>query len=109
MTATATIISESRTDVVLVPNAALRFVPPPEPQGGGAMPPPPPRGAAPLLVPAGAPSNKHVFVLQDGRPAPVFVATGATDGRSTEILGQDLQPGAQVVVDVMGDAPGGPP
>ncbi len=110
MTATATIISESRTDVVLAPNAAFRFVPPsPEPHGGGPMPPPPPRAAAPLLVPAGALSKKHVFVLQDGRPVPVFVATGATDGRNTEILGQDLQLGARVVVDIMGDTPGGPP
>jgi HlyD family secretion protein len=105
MTATATIVSESRSQVVLVQNTALRFTPPAEQKAGGGMPTPPGGGAARIVVPEGAESKRHVFVLRDGQPSVVFVSTGATDGKSTEVLGVALTPGMQVVTDVLEEQP----
>jgi HlyD family secretion protein len=104
MTATATIVSESRSNVVLVPNAALRFVPPAEPKPGGG-PMAPPGTSPPLAIPPDALSRKHVFVLRDRRPASLFVSTGATDGKNTEVLGAELEPGIEVLTDVLEEAP----
>jgi HlyD family secretion protein len=41
-----------------------------------------------------------VWVLDHGHIAPVTVRTGLTDGTVTELLGDGLQEGAQVVLDV---------
>ena len=39
-----------------------------------------------------------LYVLRDGKPTPVVVRSGATDGASTEIVASDLKPGDQVIV-----------
>ncbi|WP_337186657.1 efflux RND transporter periplasmic adaptor subunit [Phenylobacterium sp.] len=39
-----------------------------------------------------------LYVLRDGRPTPVVVRAGATDGSSTEIVADGLKPGDQVIV-----------
>ncbi|MBU1378393.1 MAG: efflux RND transporter periplasmic adaptor subunit [Alphaproteobacteria bacterium] len=39
-----------------------------------------------------------VYVLRDGKPTPIAVRSGATDGSFTEIVGPDLKPGDQVIV-----------
>ncbi len=104
MTATAEIIVKEIQDALLVPNAALRFVPPAEeelPESGGSVlaklfprPKAPPR-------PALKPSNEQqVFVLQGGKPKPVPVKAGASDGAFTQIVEGDLKPGISLVVDV---------
>lgn len=90
MTATATIVSETIPDALVIPNAALRFVPP-APAGPAA------RGAADLSL-RGA--DKRVYVLQGPTPSPVSVKVGASDGHVTEVLGDSLALGAEVVVDV---------
>ncbi|WP_153110460.1 efflux RND transporter periplasmic adaptor subunit [Propionivibrio limicola] len=103
MTATARIITAKRDDVLLVPNAALRFSPPngPEagPQGGiisRLMPRPPmPKKQAPKAQA----DNKQIWVLRDGQPVPVPVQTGASNGRQTEITGGALKAGMAVIVD----------
>ena len=112
MTATATIHSEPRRGVLLVPNQALRFTPtlPSAPQdgaapnGGGA-------GVASVLMPrmprsgrkqagdATGGGTKTLWLLQEGRPVSVSVSTGASDGRRTEVRSEQLQPGMQVIVD----------
>lgn len=89
MTATATIVSESRRDALLVPNAALRFDPPPPPRSFGPAPP--------TQAPAGGP---HVWVLDGVTARMVTVEPGASDGEKTEIVSGELAPGARVVVDV---------
>jgi HlyD family secretion protein len=98
MTATATIVAQTRKDVLLVPDAALRFQPPSEGRFGG---PPgfggPPR-ARTVTRTAGAEGPK-VWVLDGPAPRPVPVKRGATDGRHTEVLA-DLQPGTKVIVDL---------
>jgi HlyD family secretion protein len=108
MTATAEILVRELKDAMLVPNAALRFTPP---RTGGQPERGP--GLVAMLLPRPPPSAKRtpegethrgkdtkVWVLKDGVPSPVPVQTGATDGNLTEILGDALEPGAQVVVDV---------
>ena len=51
--------------------------------------------------------KKRVFKLVDGRPRPVLIKPGLTDGSSTEMLEGDLQPGDQLVTEILG-APTGP-
>jgi HlyD family secretion protein len=119
MTATAEIITKSRPNVLLVPNAALRFTPA-TPQaasaGGGGItgalvPQRPRRGGG-----AGAGAGKTatttrgaqqtVYILgEDGKPAPVKVTTGDTNGTVTEVTGGDLKPGMKVITgQLSGDA-----
>jgi len=111
MTATAEITTITRDDVLLVPNAALRFTPPdvsvplPAQQDGGLVSrliPRPPRSAprkAGNSAPRGA--EQRVYVLRDGEPAVVPVTLGASDGRVTEIAGGGLQVGAPVIVEAV--------
>jgi HlyD family secretion protein len=110
MTATATITATTRTDVLLVPNTALRFTPtaakdakaapksavmasltPRMPGGGGQR-----RSAASGASTATA---KQVWVLRDGAAVAVAVIPGISDGRMTEITSGDLQVGMLVITD----------
>ena len=112
MTATANITVQQVTGAVLVPSAALRFSPPAatqeqeRPSRGlvGMLLPRPPRGAnsQPEEEVDTKKKEQTVWVLQDGQPAPVPVAVGASDGTMTEIVAGQLQPDAQVIVDTIG-------
>jgi HlyD family secretion protein len=116
MTATATIRSDPRRGVLLVPNQALRFTPAtaaapqdgaPGAGGGGGgggvasvLMPRMPRGARKQAGDAsGGGGSKTLWLLQDGRPVAVTVSTGASDGRRTEVRSDQLQPGMPVIVD----------
>ena len=120
MTATATITAMQRSDVLLVPNSALRFKPssngadaaeekpgisailqPRVRSGSGGR-----RSSGQSAAPAGsepADANsdaKQVWVLpkgSKGMPVAVAVIVGISDGRMTEITGGDLKPGMQVI------------
>ena len=103
MPANCTFIHTDRSDVLRLPNAALRFLPPAEllarlnpegrpPQGG-----PPRRGA---FGGRGDPSRKTVWVLRDGKPVPVILHTGVSDGSLTEILEGDVKDGDSVITDL---------
>jgi HlyD family secretion protein len=117
MTATATLVTSEVKDVLSVPNAALRFVPPsaasaqnrspglPVPGLGGPMrgmgqrrSGPRPEGsanAAPRRV-----ARQKVYVVRAGELVAVPVEVGASDGRRTEIKSSELAVGTQVVLDV---------
>lgn len=100
MTASVVMTTARRTGVLLVPNTALRFVPPETqkaPSGGivAKLLPRPPAGAGN----GAATTGKRVYVLRDGQPVAVPVVPGLSDGQQTEITGGDLQPGTSVVVD----------
>ncbi|AAZ97367.1 Secretion protein HlyD [Thiobacillus denitrificans ATCC 25259] len=106
MTGTAEITTLRRADVLLVPNAALRFTPPqagPAEEGqsrgvtGLLMPRLPRQTPKQKETPAG--STQRVWVLRDGRPAEIAVKVGATDGRVTEVTGGDLKPGMEVITE----------
>ena len=102
MTATATIATQSTGQVLLVPNAALRFRPDAKEEGGGGM----------LNVNVGLEeqeqqsgigvgSRQQVQVLQeDGTLRTVEVVTGQSDGRRTVVRSADLKPGMKVVTGV---------
>jgi HlyD family secretion protein len=79
MSAEVRIVVERRENVLKVPNAALSFRLP---------------GAARTRHAARA----QVWVLDDREPREVELRLGVSDGRSTEVLGGPLEPGAQVVV-----------
>jgi HlyD family secretion protein len=109
MTATATITTVERSDALLVPNAALRFDPDAAqaaaPASGGSrivaqLMPRRPGGGAPARR-AGTDTSRvrQVWVLREGRPQAVPVVPGVSDGRMTEVTGDTLQPGAEVIVD----------
>jgi HlyD family secretion protein len=114
MTATATITAARRQQVLLVPNTALRFTP------GGATAAAPASGARSGIVgslmprapglggrrsgnaagaAAQAPGLRQVWVLRDGQPVAIPVTTGLTDGRVTEVTGDRLEAGLQVITD----------
>jgi len=112
MTATAEITTLTREGVLLVPNAALRFIPPTAPgvqkQRGGslldALMPRPPRPAPRPPEPARE-AERRVWVLRDGEPVPVPVQTGASDGRMTEIVGGELRAGMEIITEALGTRP----
>jgi HlyD family secretion protein len=102
MTATATIATQSTGNVLLVPNAALRFRPDQEEEGRGGV----------LSVSVGleeqeqeagigAGSRQQVQVLQaDGTLRAIEVVTGQSDGRRTAVQSADLKAGMKVVTGV---------
>ena len=49
--------------------------------------------------------KRTVYVLQAGEPVPRQITTGITDGRVTEVVGGELQPGDNVIVSVAGQNP----
>jgi HlyD family secretion protein len=107
MTATAEITTTALENVLLVPNAALRFSPaaaPAAPKPGllSALVPRPPRSTSSRGSGQAARNGKQqVWVVQDGRPVPVEVQTGATDGRMTQITGGGLKPGMEVITEAL--------
>jgi len=96
MTATATIETGRRENVLRIPNMAFRFTPPAQDGGGGGLFSHP--GARAGANRSG-PSNT-VWVLRDGQPTRVLVQTGASDGRYTELPGNELQQGDEVITAV---------
>ena len=107
MTAYVTIGVQSRDDVLLVPNAALRFKPAEAAveKANGADPAAEKARAAGTGAAKGrkrAGQGATIHVLAEGKLQPVNVRLGITDGRNTEVLGGEpaslLQPGARVVV-----------
>lgn len=103
MTATASIVTAQRQDVLLVPNAALRFTPPSkadDAKGGSfvsnLLPSPPSDAKHPNAAPA---ENPQVWVMSDAGPQAIAVKTGVSNGRQTEIVGGDLKPGMAVITE----------
>ena len=107
MTATADIVVEEIQDAVLIPNAALRFSPPTPSKSGNS------RGGGILgkifFRPSRGPEKERrekggekqsqkVWTLKDGKPAPVRVTLGVSNGSMTQVL-KGLEPGAELIVD----------
>ena len=55
---------------------------------------------------AEAPDRRTVWTLRDGRPAPVKVKTGISDGSFTEVVDGALEAGDLVVTDAVGPPSG---
>ncbi|WP_174801038.1 efflux RND transporter periplasmic adaptor subunit [Martelella limonii] len=79
MTATADILVSESEDVILVPSAALRFVP------------------TGVDVPTSEGDERTAWLLRNDEPLPVPITVGATDGRYTVVADGDLRVGDMVV------------
>lgn len=113
MTGTAEITTITRENVLLVPNAALRYTPPASTDGAkktsgrgllGVLiprPPAPVRKAQPTTT-SGTP---RVWALRGGRPVAIEIRTGATNGRVTEVVGGPLEAGMQVITESVSAPP----
>ncbi|OIR18386.1 macrolide export protein MacA [mine drainage metagenome] len=104
MTATARITTVNRNNVLLVPNAALRFTPPATTESvqsegfiSRLMPRPPQTKTQQTR--ATTTGTAQVWVLRDNQPVPVPVIVGASNGRQTEIIRGDLKTGVAVITD----------
>jgi HlyD family secretion protein len=110
MTASASIVTIERPNVLLVPNAALRFAPAAAAataQGGGGivsslLPRPPGMGQKTAAVAAPKEGAGQVWVLRNGKPEALAVTAGHTDGHVTEISGPEVKAGLKVVVESTG-------
>jgi len=96
MTATAEIEAANVHDALLVPNTALRFVPPDDVKAGAPPPPPTLNG-----INAG-----RVWSMKGTKLVPHDLRLGATDGRSTQVLSGDLKAGEEVATDLADKKPG---
>jgi len=117
MTATADIRVADGHDILLVPNAALRFDPEaaaareaeneapkksfvqsitPTFRRRGDRGPRPDGGDRPAMK--RTPGVSRIFVLRNGEPEPMTVKTGLTDGRFTEVSGEGVTEGLPVIV-----------
>jgi len=108
MTATADIVTAKRENVLLVPNAALRFTPSadqgqaPKKQGSNlvnSLMPRVPRPAKVARVTDQKGSEQRVHILVNGVPTALSVTVGVTNGRLTEVISGDIAEGAQVIVE----------
>ncbi|MES2988219.1 MAG: efflux RND transporter periplasmic adaptor subunit [Pseudomonadota bacterium] len=105
MTATAEITTKAKPDVLLVPNAALRFTPTTAAASSGGsgiagalVPSRPRRGGQNAREPTARGSAQTVYIVgEDGKPQAVQVTTGETNGSVTEVTGGDLKAGAKVI------------
>ncbi len=99
MTANVRIVTDTRESVLKVANGALRFRPAGEAGAFGNAP----RGASPgvaskgAVAGRGAATRSRLWVLVEGKPQPVDVRVGLSDGTFTEIEGEGVTEGMEVV------------
>ncbi|TPW33058.1 efflux RND transporter periplasmic adaptor subunit [Martelella alba] len=112
MTATANILVNQLNDVLLVPNAALRYVPQSQNGAAGSEPrvglallrpsTPLPAGqsatqASQTDSPAQSGNHRIVWILRNGEPMPINITIGSSDGTQTQVLDGDLRTGDLVI------------
>jgi len=108
MTAYVNIVFAKHDNVMLVPNAALRFKPKLDDAANGTASNTngntsnEPRGNKKKMSEstrsAGELGRGKLYVLQDGKPQIRQVRVGITDGKLTEIVSSELKPGDKVIV-----------
>jgi HlyD family secretion protein len=107
MTATADITVKQVTNALLVPNSALRFTPASSPgarasRGGlldALLPRPPRRHRSQAKAPVPNGQQQRVWTLKEGKPQPIRISIGSTDGVVTEVTGGNLPQGTAVIVE----------
>jgi HlyD family secretion protein len=122
MTANVEFLVSEKTNVLKIPNSALRFRPPSERQapaqvaaagqaggpgaaaGGGAgrRGGSPNAGQGPRSREGGVNRQGTVYVLRDQKAIPVRVRLGISDGSYSEVVGGDLKAGDQVILSMAG-------
>lgn len=86
MTTSASFIIEDKSNVLCIPNAALR-VKIPDPK-----------------IAATTPKGTGVWVLENKTPKRVFLTTGISDNRFTEVLSGDVTENSSIIVEVKDDS-----
>jgi HlyD family secretion protein len=102
MTATASIITDSVKNVLLVPNAALRFNPATDVKKSGIFGPP---QEEPKNVDVSRGARQQLWVVGgDGKPKAIAVTTGHTNGSLTEVQGKGVHSGLKVITGQLASA-----
>ncbi|WP_301101151.1 efflux RND transporter periplasmic adaptor subunit [Propionivibrio sp.] len=109
MTAYVNIGVARRSDVLMVPNAALRFKPADADEKGAAA-----QSASPAGEPKGKGKKRDsasgtVYVIDGKELKPVSIQLGITDNRTTEVIAGDLKVGDKVIVGENNASAGGKP
>ena len=92
MTAYVNVIIAEKKNVLLLPNAALRYKPT-MPQG---------KDKPSELKPKKEKKESNsaiVYILENGLPKPIKVGTGVSDNRFTEIITESLKAGDKIIVE----------
>jgi HlyD family secretion protein len=99
MTANVVFTAAEKDNVVRLRNTALRFQPDAQllRQIGVAEPV--------QSTSAADPNHKTVWILRNGKPAPISVSVGISDGSLTELREGDVKPGDALIADMSGAAP----
>lgn len=105
MTATATIETARKDDILLVPNTALRFAPKVQAASSGpAINPMMMRrlhaGSSKTAKEVGqgqVQRRQTLYVLRDGKAQKLRVTTGLTDGRMTELISDEVKQGDRII------------
>ena len=104
MTANVSIVVAQRDNVLKVPNAALRFVPPKSDQQGerqAERKPAKTEGGGRAIPVSGGPPPRPVWKQgENGELTPVPVLTGISDGSATEIISDSIAEGDEVIVGI---------
>lgn len=108
MTATACITVKKVENALLVPNTALRFMPPVKKKKKSfegldkmLLPTPPGQSKVQERDDRNKDGSHRVWAVKDGVLVPIAVTLGATDETWTEILKGDLEPGMALAIDVI--------
>lgn len=108
MTATAVITVNKRDAVLLIPNAAMRFLPVAKTSTGltrgrglvGMLLPGPPRMSSSRTVePDTNRKEQQVWSVRDGQLVALSITKGLTDGLHTEVLDGEVEAGMELVTD----------
>ena len=112
MTANVEFVVSQKTDIIKIPNAALRFKPPADGQQQAQVSAPGQGAGGGTARRAGSPGGGQgsrgreggglrqgtVYVLRDQQATPIRVRLGISDGSFTEVIGGEIKEGDQVIV-----------
>ena len=99
MTATVSIVTDRRANVLRIPDQALRFAPSgaEEAHTPGSSHSSTSAGGAAAARSAGA-QHARAWVLSNGKPTAIALTTGLDDDTNTELIAGDLAVGSQVII-----------
>jgi len=93
LTANVKFLVDERKNVLMVPNAALRWTPPVDGNAGRSERPERPADGRTAEA-----ASAVVWILKNEKPFPVHLRTGLTDGAFTEIQNSELKEGQEVII-----------
>ncbi|OIR04452.1 macrolide export protein MacA [mine drainage metagenome] len=98
MTAYVNIMVAKHDNVLLAPNAALRFKPKQDESQAGKTPRGDGQRGGKRKSGQEDTAIGKIYVIKDGKPSPIRVSVGISDGRFTEITSADLKVNDKVVI-----------